>query len=1028
MKFIKTLLFLVPSLCFLFTITSFAHDTDLYMASGQGVEPNILIIFDNSGSMNDEVQAYFYDTSTTYDPLVVPQANRDTVYYRVFFGGWKLFANSISNIACLSAQTALINNGHWEGNTNSSCSSQYQTLRTGNYRNYLATVGGSEYVPKLTIAKRVITDFLNTMNGVRVGVMVFNKAVNDNSEGGHLQSAIKSLNDTNRSQLKTDVNNIVAETWTPLAETLYEAGLYFKGNSSYFNPGVVYTSPLQFYCQRNYVIIITDGDSTRDRNSILATAIGDQDSDGREPGGAHEVHYIVDGQDMLGTDYLDDVAKYLYETDLSSSFTGQQNIITYTIGFTFQSQHNLLERAATAGHGRYFYSENAQSLSDAFQNIVDEILAKSSSFVAPLVPVSRFERTTAGDKIYLAIFQPVKDGMWVGNIKKFGVAQENDPLSGIYIGDIIDANGSMALDKDGQILSTAKSFWTISNMDGGDVEKGGVGEVLMNRSSSRNIYTYVDWVTTTNPNLTDSSNAFTKDNVSITPEKLGVSTTTDKNNLIDYVHGYDAYDDNGNGNTSEKRDWILGSFLHSRPLIIHYGTRSVIFTGSNDGMLHAFDDSDGSELWAFIPPNLLNKLQALHADVIESFVDGSPKAYISYDTSGQINQAILIVGQRRGGDHYYALDITDPLFPKYLWKTSPDMLGYAELGQTWSSPVIGKIAYNNDTGEKWVMFIGGGYDGNQDNDPIIVPDSKGRAIYVVDVLDGSLIWRYSNAENSEEMTYSIPSDITIVDTNGDRKIDRLYVGDMGGRIWRFDIGVPDTTQWEGKIIFKSNQLTDDRRKIFYPPDVTLEKDSGNYEMLFFGTGDREHPKESANVNRLYSVKDKNSLTVLTENDLVDVTQDLLQDPSTSPTDQTAILNALDNKEGWYIKLDQNPGEKCLSNPVVYSGVVYYTTFAPTFGTETDPCFVGEGTGKFYALKYRTGNAVFNLDDSLDGIISRSDRSTIIGTGIPSGVIITFIEGRTVAYVGVGGPGGPRVPRPKLLSDKSVVPVFWRMLF
>ena len=1020
MKSIKTLFFMVAALCLLLATNSFAHDSDLYMASGQGVEANILIIFDNSGSMNDQIQAYFYDPLTTYDPMVVSQAYRDRVYYRVSGGGWNLFANSIGNVACSSARTALTNNGHYEGNTNSSCSSNNRTLRTGNYRNYLASIGGSEYLTKLTIAKRVINDFLDTVNGVRLGVMVFNRAVNNDSEGGRLQSTIKSLTDANRSQLKTDINNIVAETWTPLAETLYEAGLYFKGGSSYFNPGVVYTSPIQFYCQRNYVILITDGDSTRDRNSILSTAIKDQDGDGREPGGANEVHYIVDGQDMLGTDYLDDVAKFLYETDLSSSYEGQQNIVTYTIGFTVQSQHNLLGRTAEKGRGRYFYSGNAQELADAFQDIVNEILEKSTSFVAPLVPVSRLERTTAGDKLYLALFQPVNGGMWSGNIKKFGVAQENNVLSGTSMGDMIDANDAAALDKDGQILPTAKSFWTTLNMDGGDVEKGGVGEALRNRSSLRKIYTYLG----SNVNLSNSTNAFTEAN--ITPDRLGLGAdNVARDKLVRFVHGYDSYDDNGNGNTTEKRDWMLGSFLHSRPLIIHYETQSVIFAGSNDGMLHAFDDSDGSELWAFIPPNLFDKLQALHADVIESFVDGSPKAYISYDSSGQINKAILIFGQRRGGNHYCALDITDPLLPKYLWEMSPDIADYAELGQTWSAPMVGKIAYG--AGEKWVAFIGGGYDANQDNDPIIASDLKGRAIYVVDVLDGSLVWRYSCVENPE-MAYSIPSDIQKVDTNGDGKIDRLYVGDMGGQIWRFDIGDPAPDNWTGKIIFKSNIGSSEKRKIFYPPDVTLEKDSGNHEMLFFGTGDREHPKESANIDRLYAVKDKNPSTNLTENDLVDVTQDLLQDPGTDETSKSTILDSLNTKEGWYIKLDQNPGEKVLSSPVVYYGVVYYTSFAPNFGTVSDPCFVGEGTGRLYPLRYKTGNAVFNLDGSLDGTISRGDRSAIIGTGIPSGVIITFIEGKAVAYVGVGGPGGPRIPKPKLLSDKSLVSVYWRIVF
>ena len=327
---IKAYFILVLFLFFLVPITLHAKDTDLYMASGEGVEPNILVMFDNSGSMNEEIQVYFYDPNILYDPLVVPQANRNTVYYRTSGGAWSLFANSIADVACSAARTALTNKGHYEGNTNSSCSRTNRTLRTGNYRNYLATIGGDEFVPKLTVAKKVIEDFLNTINGVRIGMMVFNRAINDNSEGGRIHSTIKSLDDAGRNQLITDVQSIVAETWTPLAETLYEAGRYFKGGPSYFNSGVVYTSPIQYYCQRNYVIIITDGKPTRDRNAILASAIGDRDGDRREPIGAPNDPNYPD----LGSDYLDDVAKYLYDNDLRTDLTGQQNIITYTIGFT----------------------------------------------------------------------------------------------------------------------------------------------------------------------------------------------------------------------------------------------------------------------------------------------------------------------------------------------------------------------------------------------------------------------------------------------------------------------------------------------------------------------------------------------------------------------------------------------------------------------------------------------------------------------------------------------------------------------
>jgi type IV pilus assembly protein PilY1 len=500
------------------------------------------------------------------------------------------------------------------------------------------------------------------------------------------------------------------------------------------------------------------------------------------------------------------------------------------------------------------------------------------------------------------------------------------------------------------------------------------------------------------------------------------SDTAGRDKLINFIHGFDAYDENGNRIVTEKRDWILGSFIHSRPVVIHYGTtRSVIYAGANDGMLHAFDDATGEELWAFIPPTLLPELKDLTGEVLEFFVDGSPKVYVGTDKS------ILMFGLRRGGDRYIALDISDPLSPKFLWEIGPSTTGYQELGQTWSTPQLGRI--EDGASGRWVAFIAGGYDINQDSSPVTMSDTKGRAVYVVDILTGNLIWSYSNA-NNPEMKFSIPSDITRLDNDGNGKIDRLYVGDTGGRIWRFDIGSPDVGNWSGKMVFNSNPGSSDHRKIFYPIDVTLERDKTNvnYELLLFGTGDREHPKDETVVNRLYAVKDKNVTAVLTEVDLVDVTADTLQNPNATVEEKAAILNALETKSGWFIKLDQNVGEKCLSMPVVFAGVAYYTTFTPTFGSESDICFVGEGTGRIYALKYKTGNAAFNLDAGNDlgmsPVVMRSDRSKIVGAAIPSGIIVTFVRGTAVGYVGTGG----GVYIPTLPSTKSLIPVSWRIVF
>jgi type IV pilus assembly protein PilY1 len=246
---------------------------------------------------------------------------------------------------------------------------------------------------------------------------------------------------------------------------------------------------------------------------------------------------------------------------------------------------------------------------------------------------------------------------------------------------------------------------------------------------------------------------------------------------------------------------------------------------------------------------------------------------------------------------------------------------------------------------------------------------------------------------------------------------------MGGRIWRFNIGdATNTASWTGNILFSG------QGKIFYPPDVTLENDSGNYEMVFFGTGDRENPKgELSSINRLYAVKDKTPYphTPMGEGDLKDVTADLLQEEG---TDKASILNELRSKHGWLIKLDQRPGEKCLSSPVVFFGAAYYTTFAPTVEGQSNICYLGPGSGIFYAVDYKTGNAVFDFDvtnnEEGESVIKRSDRGKVIGPAIPSSTIITIIGGSSAGYVGIGG--GVYVP--DVLKRNILIPVNWKMVF
>jgi type IV pilus assembly protein PilY1 len=480
--------------------------------------------------------------------------------------------------------------------------------------------------------------------------------------------------------------------------------------------------------------------------------------------------------------------------------------------------------------------------------------------------------------------------------------------------------------------------------------------------------------------------------------------------------------------------------------VIHYESYDVIYAGANDGMLHAFKDSkgttgdDGTELWGFIPPDLLGNLKNFGSSLapMQIFVDGSPKYYRNDDGS-----IILIFGERRGGNRYYALDVTDPLDPQFKWSISPTeiILGtvtnpttaYQELGQSWSTPKFGKI--KNGAGTKVVAFIGGGYDNTQptsaeDKTPAGT-DTSGRAVYVVDIANGNRIWSYSN------MTYCVPGDITTIDSlgalSGDGLIDRLYVGNVGGEIWRFDLCssttgacVPDmsnTGNWTGKRIFTGSG------KIFYPPDVSFENSrsgacntmafSGTYNMLFFGTGDREKPNDQSSGNRLYAVKDydilPNPFTTIPESCLTDVTS------------YGTSLATLQSSMGWYIRLNRtngtnpNPGEKSTGQAVALGGAVYYTTFTPT--SETSACTIGTGSGNIYVLQYQTGMAFFDLDGNL--VNEPKDRSINVVAGLPSGIIVAVINGSSVNLYG-GVPDG--VIPPKSSIENPIVPIDWRILF
>jgi type IV pilus assembly protein PilY1 len=166
------------------------------------------------------------------------------------------------------------------------------------------------------------------------------------SQGGKVVQYVGS----NIRDLINRIENTGANTWTPLAESLYEGVRYFQQVSPYYYNGdyntnntwdPFYFNDLQTFveCSRAFVLQITDGESTQDLD--IPGELQDFDGDGRDPG----------TYPSNGSDYLDDVALWARTTDLRPDLPddwGPQTITYYTV-FAFGRGSRLLQDAAKNG-------------------------------------------------------------------------------------------------------------------------------------------------------------------------------------------------------------------------------------------------------------------------------------------------------------------------------------------------------------------------------------------------------------------------------------------------------------------------------------------------------------------------------------------------------------------------------------------------------------------------------------------------------------------------------------------------------
>jgi type IV pilus assembly protein PilY1 len=245
------------------------------------------------------------------------------------------------------------------------------------------------------------------------------------------------------------------------------------------------------------------------------------------------------------------------------------------------------------------------------------------------------------------------------------------------------------------------------------------------------------------------------------------------------------------------------------------------------------------------------------------------------------------------------------------------------------------------------------------------------------------------------MNFSLAASPRAVDLNNDGNVDRVYIGDVGGQLWKFDLSTPATisggviTNWDpaqkGKRFFVGapSQTNPPAAGEYYPAQAiyippALALDTARNLWVYFGTGDRNHPNNTSS-NRFYGIKDTTESSTWTAT----MTQGSPFQES-SLADVTAGTGAI--TQGYYIRLSAN--EKVLSAADAFNSVVLFTTFTPTTAAV---CGAGGGDAKLYAVNLTTGDAALNLTTggTLPVGTAAAAGAKNIGTGIPSRPIVTI---------------------------------------
>jgi type IV pilus assembly protein PilY1 len=629
-------------------------------------------------------------------------------------------------------------------------------------------------------AKTSLGQVVAEAENLRVGYAVLNRSTR--------RKPITSMNTSDRTGAKAalldEIYQTVPSGGTPLRRALNKAGLYYEcksgnsmgtGNSSPGDAACPVLAAPEGNCQQNFALLFTDG--TWNGSS---PGLGNKDGDNLSnfDGGVYAHSYATS---------LADVAMHYYERDLhtlnnevpttgrdqagaavdafenSSNEVMHQHMSTYTVGFgviglvdpddiptdytqsfnwgsptTSPRKTDDVLHAAVNGRGEYLSASNTKQLADALTSAFEEFAQGSGAASA----VSFNSQEVQEDTLIFRAFYNTKIN--TGDL----VAQK------LTADELIEEpvwSSAEALDL--QTFDTRE----ILTYDP-DTGLGIPFRPTSLNADQRDFFIYDPSGTLTqaekDAQVVDKINYLRGDNSNERPTGSLRERPSVKGRLGDIVHSTPVFVGKPNRLNREAEPYPQ-SELYSTFQENSFNRAPMIYVTANDGMLHGFSSVDGTEVFGYVPNNLM--LSEYSRDITELlnyeyshkyFVDLTPAindVYIDLDDNGSKEWASVVIGGHgAGAKAYFALNVTDPALldestaaSVVLWEFTSDDDTYPtdatgnplltassgqrqdsltpaqpvkDLGYGFSVPTLAMSNVVDTDGEQeWVVIFGNGY-------------------------------------------------------------------------------------------------------------------------------------------------------------------------------------------------------------------------------------------------------------------------------------------------------------------------------